>query len=114
MPVPGGNRGWPRPADAGCCLTAEVVSKPGAGSLFTGGSSSLRLNEDWSSSAVPLAPASSGHPTMEGGQMLTRPHDDGPIIARVAALDIGQGRAGVLRPGPDDDHPGKRLQEVAA
>jgi hypothetical protein len=30
------NRGWPLSSDAGNCLIAEVVSKPGAGSRFAG------------------------------------------------------------------------------
>jgi hypothetical protein len=36
------NRGWPLSADADYCLTAEIVSKPGAGSRFAGRSVSLR------------------------------------------------------------------------
>src|SRR5262249_1239411 len=37
------NQGRLLPADADCCLIAEVVSKPGAGGRFTGRSVSLRL-----------------------------------------------------------------------
>src|SRR5262249_2331549 len=37
------NQGRLLPADADCCLIAEVVSKPGARSRFTGRSVSLRL-----------------------------------------------------------------------
>src|SRR5690349_8278297 len=40
------------PADADCCLIAEVVSKPGAGGRFTGRSVSLRARGlDFSSCA---------------------------------------------------------------
>ena len=93
------NRGGPLPADADCCLIAEVVSKPGAGSRFTGRSVSLRARGlDFSSCA--LAPAGSGRPTVGGGQVLTRSQDSEELIERVAALDIGKGGADVLRAGP--------------
>lgn len=39
------NPGWPLPTDAGSCLIAEVVSKPGAGSRFAGRSLSLLARE---------------------------------------------------------------------
>ena len=45
--------------------------------------------------------------------MLTRTHDDEQIIARVAALDIGKAELMCCVRVPDEDHPGKRLQEVA-
>src|SRR6516225_2555086 len=46
--------------------------------------------------------------------MLTRTHDDEQIIERVAALDIGKAELMCCVRVPDEDHPGKRLQEVAA
>jgi transposase len=44
--------------------------------------------------------------------MLTRTQDDEQIIERVAALDIGKAELMCCVRVPDDDHPGKRLQEV--
>ena len=46
--------------------------------------------------------------------MLTRTHDDEQIIERVAALDIGKAELMCCVRVPDEDHPGKRLQEVAS
>jgi transposase len=45
--------------------------------------------------------------------MLTRTHDDEQIIERVAALDIGKAELMCCTRVPDEDHAGKRLQEVA-
>ena len=51
-PVPGGESRWLLPADAVTSLTVEVVSKPGAGSRFTGRSVLLRARRlDFSSCA---------------------------------------------------------------
>jgi hypothetical protein len=62
-----------------------------------------------------MAPAGSGHPTVEeGGQVLTKMLDNEEIIERVAALDIGKAELMCCVRVPDDDHPRKRLQEVAA
>jgi transposase len=46
--------------------------------------------------------------------MLTRTQDSEEIIERVAALDIGKAELMCCVRVPDDGHPGKRLQEVAA
>ena len=45
--------------------------------------------------------------------MLTRTQDNEEIIARVAALDIGKAELMCCVRVPDEDHPGRRLQEVA-
>ena len=45
--------------------------------------------------------------------MLTRTQDNEEIIERVAALDIGKAELVCCVRVPDEDHPGKRLQEVA-
>jgi hypothetical protein len=44
--------------------------------------------------------------------MLTRTQDDEQIIERVAALDIGKAELVCCIRIPDEDHPGRRLQEV--
>src|SRR6516225_1812496 len=44
--------------------------------------------------------------------MLTRTHDDEQIIERVAALDVGKAELTCCVRVPDEDHPGKRMQEV--
>jgi transposase len=46
--------------------------------------------------------------------MLSRTHDSEEIIERVAALDIGKAELMCCVRVPDEDHPGRRLQEVAA
>ena len=46
--------------------------------------------------------------------MLTQTQDNVEIIERVAALDIGKADLMCCVRVPDEDHPGKRLQEVAA
>jgi transposase len=46
--------------------------------------------------------------------VLTRTQDDEQIIERVAALDIGKAELMCCVRVPDEDHPGKRLQEVQA
>src|SRR5215471_1928578 len=46
--------------------------------------------------------------------MLARTQDNEEIIERVAALDIGQAELVCCVRIPDEDHPGKRLQEVAS
>jgi transposase len=45
--------------------------------------------------------------------MLARTQDNEEIIERVAALDIGKAELVCCVRVPDEDHPGKRLQEVA-
>jgi transposase len=45
--------------------------------------------------------------------VLTEAQDSEEIIARVAALDIGKAELTCCARVPDEDHPGKRLQEVA-
>ena len=44
--------------------------------------------------------------------MLTQTQDNEEIIERVAALDIGKAELVCCVRVPDEDHPGKRLQEV--
>ena len=46
--------------------------------------------------------------------MLTTTQDNEEIIERVAALDIGKAELMCCVRVPDEDHPGKRLQEVAS
>jgi hypothetical protein len=46
--------------------------------------------------------------------MLTKTQDDEEIIERVAALDIGKAELVCCLRVPDEDHRGKRLQEVQA
>ena len=46
--------------------------------------------------------------------MLTRTQDNEEIIQQVAALDIGKAELMCCARVPDEGHPGKRLQEVAA
>jgi transposase len=45
--------------------------------------------------------------------MLSTTQDNEEVIARVAALDIGKAELVCCLRVPDDDHPGRRLQEVA-
>jgi transposase len=61
-----------------------------------------------------MAPAGSGRPDHRGGQVLTRTQDNEEIIERVAALDIGKAEVMCCVRVPDEDHPGRRLQEVQA
>jgi transposase len=62
-----------------------------------------------------MAPAGGGlPPTAQGGQVLTETQDNEEIIERVAALDIGKAELVCCLRVPDEDHPGKRLQEVKA
>jgi hypothetical protein len=63
---------------------------------------------------VPLAPAGSGRRSRSGGQKLSRTQDDEEIIERVAACDIGKAELVCCVRVPDEDHPGRRLQEVVA
>ena len=44
--------------------------------------------------------------------MLAQAQDDEQVIARVAALDIGKGELVCCVRVPDEDRPGRRLQEV--
>src|SRR6516225_10293443 len=114
MPVPGGKSGWPLSADAVVCLIAEVVSKPGAGSRFTGRSVSLRARGlDFSSCALGSCGQRPPVDVRRSG-MLTRTQDDEEIIERVAALDIGKAELTCCLRVPDEDHRGRRLQEVRA
>jgi transposase len=63
---------------------------------------------------VPLAPAGSGHPDHEEAEVLITTQDNEEIIERVAALDIGKAELMCCVRVPDEDHPGRRLQEVQA
>lgn len=46
--------------------------------------------------------------------MLTQSQDNEEIIERVAALDIGKAGLVCCARVPDEDRPGRRLQEVAS
>jgi transposase len=46
--------------------------------------------------------------------MLITTQDNEEIIERVAALDIGKAEVVCCARVPDEDHPGRRLQEVQA
>jgi hypothetical protein len=48
------------------------------------------------------------------GQVLAKTQDNEEIIARVAALDIGKAELVCCVRVPDEDRPGRRLQEVEA
>jgi transposase len=64
---------------------------------------------------VPLAPAGSGHPDqLEEATVLTMTQDNEEIIERVAALDIGKAELMCCARVPDEEHPGRRVQEVQA
>jgi transposase len=52
-------------------------------------------------------------PAARGGQVLTQSQDNEEIIERVAALDIGKAELVCCVRVPDEDRPGRRLQEVA-
>jgi len=58
-----------------------------------------------------LAPAGSGRRHKEA-QVLRQTQDNEEIIERVAALDIGKAEVVCCLRVPDEDHPGRRLQEV--
>jgi hypothetical protein len=49
----------------------------------------------------------------EEARVLIQSQDNEEIIERVAALDIGKAELVCCARVPDEDHPGKRLQEVA-
>src|SRR5262249_43718245 len=53
-------------------------------------------------------------PMAGGSQMLAETQDDQEVIARVAALDIGKAELVCCVRVPDEDRPGRRLQEVQA
>src|SRR5215831_13069852 len=103
MPVPGGKSGWPLPADADYCLTAEIVSKPGAGSRFAGRSVLLRARGLDFSTCAPGScrqrPSRSG----EEARVLTTTQDNEENIERVAALDIGKAELMCCIRVPDGD-----------
>jgi transposase len=48
----------------------------------------------------------------EAGEMLAQTQDEEQIVARVAACDIGKGELVCCVRVPDEDRPGRRLQEV--
>src|SRR6266581_9407760 len=65
---------------------------------------------------MPIAPAGGGHLSRlsqrEASQVLAKTQDNEEIIARVAALDIGKAELVCCVRVPDEDHRGRRLQEV--
>src|SRR5438477_3928429 len=66
---------------------------------------------------MPIAPAGGGRAWLSQRrrrQMLAKTQDNEEIIERVAALDIGKAELMCCLRVPDEDHPGKRLQEVRA
>jgi transposase len=60
-----------------------------------------------------MTPAGSGRPDSARRQVLTQSQDNEEIIERVAALDIGKAELVCCVRVPDEDRPGRRLQEVA-
>src|SRR2546421_9113689 len=92
----------------------EVDFQPGAGSQPWALQCRLE-HEDQIPSVVPVAPAGSGasvRVTVRRARMLTETQDNEEIIARVAALDIGKAELVCCVRVPDEDHRGRRLQEV--
>jgi transposase len=62
---------------------------------------------------VPLAPAGGSFPARrEEAKVLTGTQDNEKITERVAALDIGKAELACCVRVPDEDRPGRRLQEV--
>src|SRR5215469_15620490 len=109
MPILAENRGGPLSADAVSCLTAEVVSKPGAGASYGPFivASSTRI-----SLFTARGSSGSGSPAGVEERMLTESEDHEEIIERVAALDIGKAELMCCARIPDPARPGRRLQEV--
>src|SRR5215472_17016224 len=109
MPILAENRGGPLSADAVSCLTAEVVSKPGAGASYGPFivASSTRI-----SFFTARGSSGSGSPAGVEERMLTESEEHEEIIERVAALDIGKAELMCCARIPDPARPGRRLQEV--
>jgi hypothetical protein len=64
---------------------------------------------------MPIAPAGGGHlpdHPREASQVLAKTQDNEEIITRVAALDIGKAELVCCVRVPEEDHRGRRLQEV--
>jgi hypothetical protein len=92
----------------------EVDFQPGAGSQPWALQCRLE-REDQIPLVVPMTPAGSGRLRFRDGKearMLTQTQDSEEIIARVAALDIGKAELVCCVRVPDEDRPGRRLQEV--
>jgi hypothetical protein len=92
----------------------EVDFQPGAGSQPWALQCRLE-REDQIPPVVPMTPAGSGRLRFRDGKearMLTQTQDSEEIIARVAALDIGKAELACCVRVPDEDRPGRRLQEV--
>jgi hypothetical protein len=107
---------WLLPADAGYSMIFEVDFQPGAGSQPWALQCRLE-REDQIPPVVPMTPAGSGRLRFRDGKearMLTQAQDSEEIIARVAALDIGKAEPVCCVRVPDEDRPGRRLQEVQA
>jgi Transposase len=105
---------WLLPADAGYSMIFEVDFQPGAGSQPWALQCRLE-REDQIPPVVPMTPAGSGRLRFRDGEearMLTQTQDSEEIIARVAALDIGKAELVCCVRVPDEDRPGRRLQEV--
>jgi transposase len=105
---------WLLSADADYSMIFEVDFQPGAGSQPWALQCRLE-HEDQIPPVVPMTPAGSSrlYPVEgEAGQMLTETQDNEEIIARVAALDIGKAELVCCVRVPDEDRPGRRLQEV--
>ena len=65
-------------------------------------------------SATPRLPRAAAVPGCdEEARLLTEAQDDEEIIERIAALDIGKAELVCCARVPDEDRPGRRLQEVA-
>jgi len=105
---------WLLPADAGYSMIFEVGFQPAAGSQPWALQCRLE-HEDQIPPVVPMTPAGSGRLRFRDGKearMLTQTQDSEEIIARVAALDIGKAELVCCARVPDEDRPGRRLQEV--
>ena len=61
---------------------------------------------------LPRAAAALGPADREAGEMLAKTQDEEQIIARIAACDIGRAELACCVRVPDEDRPGRRLQEV--
>jgi len=102
------------PADAVSTVIFEVVYQRGAGSQ-PWALQCRHEHEDQFPSVTPLAPAGSSRLRLvdsEEGEMLTQTQDEEQIIARIAALDVGKAELVCCVRVPDEDRPGRRLQEV--
>ena len=105
---------WLLPADADYPLAFEVVFQPGAGSQFRALQCCREHVDQISPTSrwLPRAAAPCFRPILREVQVLAETQDSEQIIPRVAALDIGKAELVCCVRVPDEDRPGRRLQEV--